>query len=177
MPISTFPFEVKQLDQEGNFEGWAATYSNIDQGADICMPGCFAATLAAGKQRPLLLSHREPIGIVDLSDRPQGLFAKGKLTLAVQAARETYALMKDSVIGGMSIGYLTVKEAFVGGIRQLVELKVYEVSLTALPMNEMAVVTSVKTAQQNQIRIALKDFRTEILGALIETRKRGNTGY
>ena len=167
MPISAFPFEVKQLDEKGVFEGLAATYMNVDQGSDRVMPGAFSSTLAAGKQRPLLIGHKDAIGVVELSDSPQGLVARGKLTLAVQAARETYALMKDGAIRGLSIGFLAIREDLKDGVRQLLECKLFEVSLTPFPMNEMAVVTSVKSAQHHQqIQTALQSFHRELLSAL-----------
>jgi HK97 family phage prohead protease len=64
--------------------------------------------------------------------------------LHTDKAKQTYALAKAKAIRGMSIGYDTVRSVMKDGVRQLTELKLYEVSLTAWPANELALVTSVK---------------------------------
>lgn len=167
MPIQAFAFEIKALNEKGQFSGLASTYGNVDAGGDVCMAGCFTRTLAeAGKQRPLLWQHRDPVGVVMLADSPMGLMAEGQLSMAVSIAKDAYALLKDGVVRGLSIGFQTVKESFVGDVRQLVEVKLYEVSLVTFPMNEMAMVAGVKAAQQDRLRAALMEFKTDILRAL-----------
>jgi len=169
MPNLGFPFEIKSLNDEGTFVGLASTYNNVDQGGDVVLPGAFTTTLQqGGNTRPLLLEHRDPIGTVELTDSPEGLLAKGKLTMGIQKARDTFELMKSSVIRGLSIGFLNTQEPkYVDGVRQLSALRLYECSLCVFPMNEMATVSSVKSVQhQQQILAALQSFRTDILSAL-----------
>jgi HK97 family phage prohead protease len=172
MPVKAFAFEVKELTATGQFSGFASTYDDVDLTDDQVMPGAFTRTLAeAGKQRPLLWMHSAPIGLVQLADSVKGLVADGQLSMDVQLAKDTYSLMRDGVVKGLSIGFQTIKQAFVGDVRQLLEVKLFEVSLTAIPANEQAVIFGVKTAQleqehQRKIRVALKSFRSEILGAL-----------
>jgi HK97 family phage prohead protease len=149
----------------------ASVYGELDLGDDICDPGCFAKTLAiGGPERPLLWQHRDPIGKCSLTDTGTGLGLKGKLSLGLQAGKDAYTLLKDGVVTGLSIGYSTVKDSFVGEIRHLQELKLWEVSLVTFPMLPSAQVSSVKAAQQvaqhAEIRRALKSFRKEILEAL-----------
>ncbi len=172
MPISAFQFEVKQLDEQGTFEGIASTYGGPpDLGGDIVMPGAFDTTLAGSRQRPLLRDHKDAIGVVDLADSPQGLIAKGRLTMGVQAARETFALMKDGAIRGLSIGFQSVKEDYKDGVRQLISCKLFEISLCATPMNQLAMVTSMKSAQEHQaVLTALHDFKSDILRAIRERK-------
>src|SRR4051812_13654054 len=93
-----FALELKAVASDGTFTGLASTYGNVDDVGDVCMQGCFTKTLAASKERPLLVDHRDAIGTVELADSPDGLVAKGRLTLAVQKASETYALMKAGAI-------------------------------------------------------------------------------
>lgn len=169
MPVKAFSIEFKSLSDQGTFSGLASTYGNVDQGSDVCMAGCFSRTLQDGKTRPLLWQHSAPIGLVTLTDSPEGLLCDGQLSMGVQAAKDAFTLCKDGVVRGLSIGFQTVKEAFVGEVRQLVEVKLYEVSLTPFPMNELAMVSGVKAVQQQQqekVRLAMKSFRADILAAL-----------
>jgi hypothetical protein len=54
--------------------------------------------------------------------------------------------MRAKALRGLSIGYDTVRSVMKGKVRQLTELKLFEISLTPFPMNELALVTSVKDA-------------------------------
>jgi len=166
MPTLAFPFEIKTATAEGEFEGLAATYGNEDSVGDMIEPGAFTKTLASAKDRPLFWQHSDVVGVVRLEDSPGGLKARGRLTLAVQRAREAYALLKDGAVRGLSIGFETIRSDFIGSVRHLREIKLWEVSLTPLPANEFAGVTAVKSAQLDSIRAALRDFRTEILSAM-----------
>ena len=166
MGESAFPFEVKQLSEDGQFEGWASTYGNPDNANEIIDPGAFSKTLASSKQRPLLWMHRDPIGIVTLADSPAGLLAKGKLTLQVQQAREAHALLQDGAVRGLSIGFQTLEAQYdAAGMRHLKELKLYEVSLVHAPCNPAAQVTVVKDAEEARIRTALQEFKDGIFQA------------
>jgi HK97 family phage prohead protease len=166
MPIQAFSLEIKSFSDSGQFQGYASVYNNVDLGGDVVMPGAFQKTLQdGGRNRPLLWSHRDPVGTVALTDTPAGLQADGALTLAVAKAAETYALMKDGVIRGLSIGYQTVREKFAGEVRQLLELKLFEVSLVTFPMNELATVSAVKERQQAEVLRFLRQLRADILGA------------
>jgi HK97 family phage prohead protease len=140
--------QVKSLDEQGRFSGLASTYLNVDLGGDIVMPGAFTKTLQSrGGEVPLLFAHdmRQPIGLGKLTDTAAGLQIEGQLVLAdVPKAREAYSLLKAKVLRGLSIGYDTVKSDVVNGARRLLELKLFEVSLVTVAMNELATVASVK---------------------------------
>jgi HK97 family phage prohead protease len=143
-----FQFEVKTISEAGAFTGLASTYFGVDLGGDMILPGAFTKTLAEKRgQVPLLMGHdtRSPIGLATLTDSPQGLVVKGELVLEADGAKSAYALLKKGVIKGLSIGYDTVKSVMDGGVRKLSELKLWEISLTAFPMNPDAVITSVKS--------------------------------
>ena len=162
MPFQAFPLKVKSLSDSGAFEGWAATF-DVDEGGDQILPGAFQQTLRSDKQRPLFYEHRSAVGTVQLEEQSQGLYAYGQLTLGNSLARDVYELVKSKAVTSMSIGYVTVKEAFAGTIRQLAELKLYEVSLTSIPMNPAAAVLAVKSMREQQrvaIMSAAEDLRT-----------------
>jgi len=146
----TINFEVKEInEEEGTFTGYASTFSDVpDSYGDIVDPGAFKKTLKAQKgQIVSLFNHSvmEPIGKpTEMAEDGKGLLIKAKLSLGVQRARETLALMKDGVITQMSIGYQTIKEKTIDGIRHLQEIKLYDVSPVIFAANTEAVITGVK---------------------------------
>lgn len=139
-------------DEEGVFTGYAAVYGNVDSHGDIIAPGAFTKTLQEKQTIPLIWQHdkTEPIGVVHLKDDGKGLrVERGELNMDVQRAREARALMQQKdALGGLSIGYKTVK--FAKGTlrdsfkRRLLELKLHHASPVTFPSNQLAVVEGVK---------------------------------
>lgn len=138
------PFEIKEVNDEGEFEGFASVYGNADLGGDIVEKGAFTRTIKARPTVAILWRHDAPIGKGIIEDSEKGLKIRGKLTLAVTQAKDAHALMKDGVVKGLSIGFTAVKDEVKDGVRHLREVKLWEVSLTPFPMNEKALVTNVK---------------------------------
>lgn len=139
--------EIKEVTAAGMFEGLLSPYGNVDGGLDIVEPGAFRKTLAErGNVVPLLWQHKKeyPIGILELEDRADGLWCKGKLELALPKAQEAHICLKNRIIKGLSIGYEAVKDAIENGIRHLKEIRLYEGSVVTFPMNDLAMVTSIK---------------------------------
>lgn len=139
-------------DDAGEFIGTAAVYGNVDRGGDVIVKGAFAKTIQEnGGKVPLMLDHRTPIGISEISDSEDGLKNRSVMNLDKPLPRETYSDLKfyqqHGKPYGMSIGYSSVKENFEGSIRYLKEIELYEVSLTLMPMNPRAMVDSVKSEE------------------------------
>lgn len=157
MERKTLKFEVKEIDEEeGTFTGYASTFTDIpDSYGDVVDKGAFKKTIKEEKSRIKILwnhSVMEPIGKpIEMAEDDTGLLVKGKLTLGVQRAKEILALMKDGVINEMSIGYDTITEAIVKGIRHLKEVKLYDVSPVTFAANPTAAILDVK-AVENAIR-------------------------
>jgi HK97 family phage prohead protease len=151
MQHSNFPFEVKSVSEsgDGSFVGFASTYHNIDRQGDSVQPGAFSKTLKDSQHPfPLLASHdpREQVGFAKFEDTTAGLVVHGQLVLHSERAKQTYALMKAKALRGLSIGYDTIRSTMKDNVRLLTELKLWEVSITAFPANELALVQSVKTS-------------------------------
>lgn len=149
-----YPLEVKDVSESGSFEGLASVYGNVDLGNDIVVPGAFKQFMyTADQQIRILDSHnmRAPIGKGKLVDTHMGLALRGQLNLKVSRARDVHELMKDGIISGLSIGFDVLPggaEIREDGVRLLKELKLWEVSTTAFPMNEAAQVAAVKSIEQ-----------------------------
>jgi uncharacterized protein len=147
METLSVKLNVKSLDEQGRFAGLASVFGNVDLGGDVVVAGAFSKSLSdRGSEVPILWQHdtRSPIGLGKLKETNSGLLIEGQLVMSVSRAREAYDLMKARVLKGLSIGYDTVKSDVQGGIRYLKELKLFEVSLVSIPMNEMATVQMVK---------------------------------
>jgi HK97 family phage prohead protease len=164
------PLEVKNIDESGTFEGYAAVFQVLDKGDDIILPGAFKASLKehkSNKTMPALLWYhdpRQPIGVWEnMQEDEHGLFVKGRLLHAeVQKAGEAYALLKAGALSGLSIGYkardYSIDEKT--WIRTLRKVDVREASLVTFPMNEQAKVTAVKTVSiktEREFEAALRD--------------------
>lgn len=146
------PFEVKSVDDAGNFEGYASVFNNIDLGDDVIIPKAFTRvkTTRAGKLK-LALFHdlTKLIGAADFTQDEHGLFLKGKVNLNVSYARDAYELMKDGTLDSMSIGFNIIKadmESREGKqIRVIKEAELWEGSIVPFGMNPEAQVMSVKS--------------------------------
>ena len=98
----------------------------------------------------MLFQHdpAEPIGVwLGLSEDARGLRARGRLNLAVQRGRELFALMREGAVDGLSIGFRVERASpdRAGGLRRLVALDLWEVSLVTFPLLPGARVTRVGT--------------------------------
>lgn len=149
------PFVVKSLDSKGSFCGYGSVFGNADAYRDVVMPGAFADSLAAWKEKdalpPILWQHdaRQPLGpYTKMAEDGTGLYVEGQLLINdVQQAREAYALMKSKTIRGLSIGYEVTDEEYDGktNVNRLTAIDLWEVSLATFPANVEAAVTSVKS--------------------------------
>jgi uncharacterized protein len=156
-----FVLDTKAVTEDGQIEGLAAGYGNVDAGGDVIVPGALARSLKGRKSVPMLMYHDQtrPAGVwTDFAESREGLVVKGQLSLSSQIGQEAHALVRDGAIGGLSIGYRTIRDQLVGKTRQLLELALYEVSLVTIPMNERAVITSVKSIVEDGRLPTLPEF-------------------
>lgn len=136
---------------DGTFEGYASLFGIVDLGNDQVMPGAFRASLARrdAKQVRMLWQHdpAAPIGSwLSLVEDARGLKVKGRLNLAVGKAREALALLREGAVDGLSIGFRVrrAQKSADGGVRRLLELDLWEISIVTFPMLPQARVSSLK---------------------------------
>jgi HK97 family phage prohead protease len=153
MPTRDFTWKVKALDPQGTFSGVASTYSDTpDLQGDLILPGAYAQAIASqGAGYPLLFAHQQsqPLGVGKISDSREGLIVNGTLVMSDPNAQRAYAHLKAGSLKGLSIGYSVSpdKETFNrDGTRTLTEIRLHEISLTPVPADPGAQVTSVKSA-------------------------------
>ena len=153
MERKVFSFEIKKLSDDGTFEGYAATFNNIDAGGDKILPGAFRKTLREKKRFPIHWYHdvRVPLGEIELKEDSHGLKSVGELLIDdILKAKELYAAMKktDTVARQLSIGYDAVKKEYDGDVRVLKEIKLYEVSIVTFGMDQGAIISNVKADEE-----------------------------
>ena len=153
--IKTFKFILKEVEQDGMFEGYASTFGNVDLGADIVDKGAFKKSIRESKGKIPILDHHNPYEQLgwnlEAREDDHGLFVTGQLNLDVQRARERHSLMKQAfeVKGrqGLSIGFNTIKsepDKTDIHVRHLKEVQLLEYSIVTFAMNPAAMVTDVK---------------------------------
>lgn len=153
-----FKFDLKRDAEEKDGRrivcGYGSTYE-IDQGGDQVMPGAFEESIKSRNVR-FLYQHRPDmiIGkVLSLKEDEKGLWCEFEFfnDPAVPEADKAYFLAKQGVLDSFSIGFKPEKAGWLedeemkgGGVYQIHRLKLYEISLVTFPMNEGAVVTSLK---------------------------------
>jgi HK97 family phage prohead protease len=146
------PFEVKAVDDAGNFEGYAAVFNNIDLGDDVILPGAFTKVKTTrGGRLKLALFHdlTRLVGSSEFTQDEHGLHLKGKINLAVSYARDAYELMKEGTLDSMSIGFNTLLSTFEERagrtVRIIKQAELWEASIVPFGMNPEAQITDVKS--------------------------------
>lgn len=172
------PAQIATLGQE-EFTGYASLFGVADGAGDVVEKGAFAASL---RKRPaekvrLLYQHfaHEPIGVwEEIREDGQGLFVRGRLLGDVCRAREVMALMREGAIGGLSIGFRTIRAVrdAQSHLRHLKEIELWEISVVTFPLLEAGGVSAVgrKSAPSlsasklaGQIRYASRMLAAQVL--------------
>lgn len=151
------PLSLKNWDADGSFSGYASVFGIVDSQGEEVASGAFTLSLKdwgeKGKMPKLLWQHDycRPIGFWrDIREDNHGLFVKGQLLLDLPQGREAYSLLKNGVVDGLSIGFVTVKARRIDGkklgsrLRVLEEVNLQEISLVTFAANPKAKVDCVK---------------------------------
>jgi HK97 family phage prohead protease len=149
-----FALEIKAADPDGTIRGYASMFDERDSMGDIVVSGAFAKSLdktkASGRQLPMLWQHisAQPLGPwTEITEDDKGLAVTGRLLIdAVERAREAYALAKERVITGLSIGFRLLDWEWSGTLQAILlkEIDLWEVSLVTFPALDSARITDVK---------------------------------
>lgn len=138
------PLEIKELDDEGRFEGWGAVFGEEDMAGDTIVRGAFKKSLA--KRMPkIYLGHDTSVGVYDVaSEKRKGLWVEGQPDESPDGLSARIKL-KSGALDSLSIGYRTVTEKAKPGFRRdVIEADLFHVGIVPFGLHEGAVVTSVK---------------------------------
>jgi len=144
--------DLKRVDPDGTFAGYASLFNREDLGGDLILPGAFRDSLRergpAGIKMLFQHNPNEPIGVWEqLTEDARGLWAKGRLMPEVARAREVLSLMRAGALDGLSIGFRTLlgRRDAKTGIRRLAKVDLWEISIVTFPLLPEARVAHVKS--------------------------------
>ncbi len=128
--------------------GYASLFGQRDLSGDSVSRGAFAGSLLSlpGGTLPMLFSHQTdtPIGVWDrLFEDRTGLFVSGRIIAGAPEADRAARLVRSGAVSGLSIGYRVRRSGRTKGGRNLLELDLWEVSVTAFPMLRSARITQI----------------------------------
>ncbi|MEO0793380.1 MAG: HK97 family phage prohead protease [Pseudomonadota bacterium] len=157
--------DLKRVARDGTFEGYASLFDLEDLGRDIVRPGAFQSSLKARGPNgiKMLFQHDadQPIGVWErLHEDARGLFARGRLMTEVAKGREVLSLMRAGAVDGLSIGFRAKRSERdrKTGIRHLLAIDLWEISVVTFPMQPAARVTSVKASRFPAGALSARDF-------------------
>lgn len=156
-----FALDVKAIGEDGEIEGLAVGYGNMDHGGDIVLPGAITASVAGRKSLPMLLfhDHKRPVGVwTEFKEIGEGLLVKGRFD-DTQDGREAKVRARNGSLGGLSMGFKTIKHRFEGKARHLLEVALHEISLVTIPMNDRTRVLSVKDILDSGGEPTVREFK------------------
>lgn len=188
--VSGLDFTKKSNDDSNSefyeFEGIASTYDLPDRENDIIVKGAFENFKDANAVTvPLLYSHNaeKVLGKIELTDDGDKLLAKGFILKGNSLNDDIYKMIKSEALASLSIGFIVKSfeyrdenDLFAGII--IKEAEIVETSVVAIPANESAKISSVKSLDDGAFQIIynlssgnvvcdeLKDYKQQLLNKL-----------
>lgn len=162
--VKFLPHELRRIGGGGLIEGYASLFGVPDLGRDVVERGAFRASLA--KRGPdgirMLWQHdpSEPVGRwLAIDEDERGLKVRGRLNMTVRRAREIASLIGDGALDGLSIGFRVVeaRKDRTGGLRRLLALDLWEISIVTFPMLPGARVGAVGPPPPSPLAAAAKE--------------------
>lgn len=155
---SDISLDLKGIES-GRIEGYGSIFGNRDQGGDIVAPGAFADSIK--ERKPKMLFNHDPsrvIGVWDeVAEDAKGLRLAGRLLLNTTDGADTHEKLKSGALDGLSVGYRTVEAKPSRKGRVIAKADLWEVSVVTFPMNQEAVIDSVKRlASQEDVERILR---------------------
>jgi hypothetical protein len=121
-------------------EGYASLFDRVDLSGDVVRRGAFAASLLETPPDAvrMLFQHEaaEPVGVwEEIREDEQGLFVRGRMLPAGVRGRAAARLVSSRAVDGLSIGYRVRRAVKRGdGVRALIDVELWEVSIVTFPM-------------------------------------------
>lgn len=148
--------EVRQVDGRHELTGIAVPYGRVTDKTpgrrkERFARGAFAGAMAAvGKVRLRDENHqvtgRRPAGVaLALEEQDDGLFSRFRF-YDTPEGRAAFENAREGTYGGLSVGFVAVREQQVEGVREILEARLHHVSLVDEPAYEEAKILAVRDA-------------------------------
>ena len=140
--------EVLDADNKaGVVKGYASVFDNKDSDNDIIRKGAYKKTIEENGRRVKYLYQHDmdkPLGkMVHLEENEKGLVFEAQIA-KTRLGEDVIELIKAGVICENSVGILPIQKEMVDGIRNITEVKLFEVSAVTLAANDQAMIMDVK---------------------------------
>jgi HK97 family phage prohead protease len=141
---------------EARFSGYGNVYNHRDLGGDVMKGGVFTRSIKAREGRfPLLADHKtemvDALGVAYVTEDEKGLKTELVINTETQFGMETASnirfFIKHKVPIGLSVGYTATNGYHdrTTDSRVITEAKLYEMTVTLFPMNELSLIQSAKS--------------------------------
>lgn len=147
---SPFPSALLPENRDGLFSGYASLFGVTDLSGDMVLSGAFRASLGRRGTDGVKMLYQhdpaEPIGRwLRVEEDAKGLRVTGQLFTEVAKAADVWRLVSAGILDGLSIGFRTVRARTdaKSGVRRVMEVDLWEISLVTFPMLAGARVTAV----------------------------------
>lgn len=140
---------LEDIDESnGIVKGYGSVFNNIDSDNDIILAGAYTKTLQENGSRVRYCNqHRidQPLGkFTELREDGNGLYFCAEIPMT-RMGQDILLLMKNGVINENSVGIMPIVKSFrQDGVRELKEVKLYEISCVTLAANPLAMITDAK---------------------------------
>lgn len=175
MKTKSIEFKAKAVQDDGFFSGYASVFDVKDSYGDIVKKGAFLESInelsVKSKKLPILWQHKtdEVIGVWHkLYEDENGLYGEGQLFIDdISKAKETYALLKNNAIDGLSIGYQLNRWQYneEQKAHELIDIDLKEISIVTMPANQESRINSIKSTLHKGALSSLQDFEAFLVDA------------
>lgn len=156
-PLEQRRGELRAVDAGGEFTGYIAVWDTVDSYNSSFRRGAFRKTIAErGGKVKVLYNHAHLIGrALELAEDDHGVRVRGRVNLETQRGRDVHALMQAGDLDGLSFAFQPIQETFNrDGVREIIEVRLYEFGPVDFPANEAAEITGVRA---DELLIACTD--------------------
>lgn len=144
--------EVRAKGDEGICEGYLTQWDTVDSWNTSFKKGSFSKSIASKGVENIrcIWNHSELAGkVIKLEERDYGPWARVKFNLETRAGQEAYAHVKNGDVNCFSFGFNTVKDKWVGQVRQILEVDIMECGPVIYQANDAAKITGVRSKDFN----------------------------
>jgi len=142
---SGMKFETKEAD-DGSLlvSGYIGTFRTTpDSYNDIVMPGAYTKTIRERRNDIKFLHNHNSDFVLggsfrDIYEDSKGCIVEDAKIVPTSYGKDISMLITAEALSTFSIGYSTIKKAYDGDVRKIVEMKLYEFSIVPFPADEDA---------------------------------------